>query len=192
MAKKKKEPTFRELVLTAESEIDYLRKRRTGDDIVPHLIFEGFTASFEISIQRSFYPKFGRDLSKVFAYHTAERKLKDMDSFWKNWPFKVTTFGMYLRSASSALRVASRFLESVYDIAVAARVEEFKTFNSDGFRTPELERWAELIFTRLDEALSFSLWPKGVMRRDYEVMVSRVNEEMAIVGQEKIGNCAIN
>lgn len=150
---------------------------------MPHLIFEGFTASFQIALNRCFHPEFGRDLSKVFAYHAAERKLKNMDAFWKTWPFSVTTFGMYLRSARSALGVASRFLDSVHTTAMITRVEEFKTFDSDDFGSEELERWARLIAAQLDNSFSFSIWPKGIMHRDYEVLVSKVNEEIAKHGQ---------
>lgn len=178
MAKKKTEPTFRDLLDVAESRINDLRAKYDERKFIANLIWNGFRASYSIALERQFYQAFGSDLAMVLAHHDAYTQLTNVTEFWKQWPTKMTVFGMYQFEGSSALDVGRRFMESIYVSALAARVFEFESFDSDGFVQPQLERWAMATAKELERAISLTIWPRGVMRRDFAVLSDRAEKEL--------------
>lgn len=178
MAKKKTEPTFRELLDAADAQIAVLRQKNDEMRFTANLIWEGFNAGCRIAIERAYYPFFGSDLATILTHHRAYASLSDVDEFWNQWPTTLTTFAHYQFEGQSALDVARRFMESINNAALAARVTEFSTFDSDSFKKLELERWAVALVRELESALVLSEWRVGWMRRDAIVLCAAMNAEL--------------
>lgn len=178
MAKNTTEQKFRDMLDETNARIEELKSKHDETKYFEHIIWDGFLASYMIAIKREFYPEFGRDLATVLCHQRVCSSIMNVNEFWNRWPRRTTTFGMYQFLGVSALHVAARFMQTIEGVALIARVYEFKSSESDGFTTVELERWANAMQPHLEQSLCLSLWPKGLMRRDCEVLTRQIDQDI--------------
>ncbi len=180
MAKKKTEPTFEDRQRSASQHIETLRAQFDDLRFYGRLIWDGFASAYQVAVNRGYYKSFGADIAVVFA-HCSWRWEIDKRSFWSDWPSSGPyTFGFYRYAGTSALQVADHFMRAVNLSAQLTMHAALKSHQVDSITDTELEHWAEVLSTDLnDRSLLLGQWPAGILRRDFEVIVQRFKQEFA-------------
>ena len=142
------------------------------------LAWRGFVAGYSIANARGSSPKFARELAMLYGTRRHWSELSNKPQHWSRWPRGVCVFGSYQFQGRSGLHVASRFANTIFTAAKIVKIETFGGIHQEKLKTNDLLQSEKSLAEELkNTTLRLDLWLAGVMRRDFEVLQSRVVEE---------------